>query len=466
MMAPLEHWCSLHADEWLAWGSLGALAKCSVGLKRAVCHGGAQTVLDLSEGRLAWRKGALRPSELLDLQPVDDSETGNENLRDRIGLYLSESPVGRQLFKPEIFHLWPSPAVYIAGSLGREDFCLRLFKVPASCVQDDFNTWMTTTQVIYAQDGYYPQYLWKGVLELTTPSDWRREPKGVRLTLHLNHNLDYAVGNNDGYGGRRGMHLRDVLMMFSLPRCLLGVLALYDTPPMPIRAGSESQLRRYCLDRYRDVFVERNTLVHNFTRLALQDANFPWSGNFRGIYTYMCKSRASDEDISLFESVWEAAGLTPMAFCRDCKVFVDKQELFNWRHEETEDEEEEKVGQGRRPHVTTYGCWVDECSPDAILGYSYFGGKDPLTFENVYGKSAETFFRLKTMDKATPHKCDRRSAVWQYCTYTNSWLLHCEGHEEEGRVRWRKTCGGMTTVSEHRHFPHRCENSAAVNPDP
>ena len=114
---------------------------------------------------------------------------------------------------------------------------------------------------------------------------------------------------------------------------------LHITPPMPVRSGQESQLRRYCLDCYRDVFVKRFPLEHDFTRLALQDADFPWSENFGGIYMYMCKSRAPHVDISAFESVWEATGLTPMAFCRDCKVFVDKKELFNWRHEEEEEEE-------------------------------------------------------------------------------------------------------------------------------
>ena len=458
-------------------------------------------MLDLSEGRLVWRKGPLRPSELRALQPVDDSETGDEkpNLLTRIGLYLSESPVGRQLFKPEIFHLWPSPAAHIAGSLGDGGFHLNLFQAPASCVEDCSKTWVTTTRLIYAQDGYCPQHLWKGVLELTTPSDWRREPKGVRLTLHLKgHNLDYAIGKRSaGYGGYRGLHLRNVLAVLSLPRRLLGVSTrrawstrlLCETPPMPIRAESESQLQRYCLDRWREVAVDRLPWVyqdgasHDFARMALQDANFPWSGSFGDIYAYMCKSRASSGVISSFERTWEAAGLATMAFCLDCKVFVDKAELLDWRHdeeeeegdeeeeeEEEEEEKEEKEGRERRPHVRTCGCWVVECSPGAILGYGFFDEAEPRTLGDVYGKGAGALFGRDFMDEPAPHRRDRRTAVWQYHTDTNSWQLHRKERrhrqEEEAPVRWRKTCGGVTTVSEHRHFPRRHENSYAANPDP
>ena len=481
-MASLEHWCSLHADEWLAWRSLGALAKCSARLKRVVCHGGAQTVLDLSEGRLAWRKGSLHPSELRTLQPVDDSETGDENpnLLTRIGLYLSESPVGRQLFKPEIFHLWPSPAAHIAGSLGSRwgHYHLSLFMTPVSCVEDNSRTWVTSTQVIYAQNGYSPQYLWKGVLDLTTPSHWKREPKEVRLTLHSTHNLDHTIGKKReavSHQGLplRGVHLRKFLVMFSLPRRLLGVSArkawsaklLHCTPPMPIRVGHESQLRRYCLDRWREVVVDRvdwvrqDSAAHDFTRMALQDGGFPWDGTFGGIYAYMCKSRAPKEVIGSFERTWEDAGLKTMAFCLDCRAFVDEKELDNYWDDEEEGED-----------VRSCGCCIESISP-AVFCEKYYG-KYYGNLQGVYGEGAKALFGHNfCWDTIKLPKRDRITAVWIYHSDTNSWQLrrkkqHRHQEEEEEHVRWRKTCGGATTTSSHNHFPRACADYDAATPAP
>ena len=486
-MASLEHWCSLHADEWLAWRSLGALAKCSASLKRVVCYGGAQTVLDLSEGRLAWRRGPLRPIELRALQPVDDSETYDENpnLLTRIGLYLSESPVGRQLFKPEIFHLWPSPAAHIAGSLGSMwgHFHLGLFMTPASCVEDCSETWVTSTRVIYSQDGYCPQHLWKGVLELTTPSHWRRESKGVRLTLHLEHNLEYAIGKKgEGHGGHRGLHLRNVLTVLSLPRRLLGVSArrawsarlLHITPSMPVRSGQESQLRRYCLDRWREVVVDRvdwvlqDSAAHDFARMALQDGDFPWDGTFGAIYTYMCISRAPEEVIGSFERTWNNAGLKSMAFCLDCRAFVDKEELTNyWNDEEVE---EEVVHKKTKISVRSFGCYIESISPDVFCEKypDVFCGKYHGNLQSVYGEGAKALFGHNcSWETIKLSERDRITAVWTYRADTNSWQLHEKKqhrHQEEMHVRWRKTCGGVTAASRHNHFPRACARTDAVTP--
>jgi hypothetical protein len=95
------------------------------------------------------RRGPLSSSELKALRIVDGSCDSEEkdNLLNRLGLYLADSPLGKALFKPRVFHIWPSPAGSIAGALesmhsGSHMGCIRS------------KAWVTERDVVYVQDGY------------------------------------------------------------------------------------------------------------------------------------------------------------------------------------------------------------------------------------------------------------------------------------------------------------------------
>ncbi|CAE8712180.1 unnamed protein product [Polarella glacialis] len=124
----MESWCRLHGHEWLSWRSLAAVACCSSSVRVSVCHG-PKPVLDLAEGRLAVLKGLPPSHELQALHPVDNSEDidEKENLLTRVAEYFSDSSVGRSLFKPSVFHIWPSPTAYVAGALNGGGYNLSLF---------------------------------------------------------------------------------------------------------------------------------------------------------------------------------------------------------------------------------------------------------------------------------------------------------------------------------------------------
>jgi hypothetical protein len=194
--------------------------------------------------------------------------------------------------------------------------------------------------------------------------------------------------------------------------------------------------------------------------MALQDGGFPWDETFGIIYAYMCKSRAPDEAIGSFERTWEDAGLKTMAFCLDCRAFVDKEELDNyWDHEEIEEEV-----MHQKTKVSVFGCCIECISPDV------FCEKDYRNLRSVYGEGAKALFGHNfCWDTITLPERDRITAVWKYRADTNSWQLHRKKqhrHQEEVHVRWRKTCGGVTATSGHNHFPRGCSRTDAVTPVP
>jgi len=458
----MERWCQIHAVEWLPWKGLARVACCSRGVRFATCEG--RPVLDLSEGRLAVRRGPLSPAELGALQPVDES-SGHEwkdTLLHRLGVYFVSSAVGRVLFKPKVFHLWPSPAGCIAGSLdshGSQSFmgCIR---VPKSCVEDCSKAWVTKRDVVYVQDGYCKQYLWSGVLELTTVADWKREPSGVGLTMHYRHNLDYALS--------QALHLRHRLVMLKVPRAFLGVSArkawaisdLHATPPMPERSPAESPFRRYCLDRWREVAVDRldwiyqDRNVHDFTREALMDSNFPWDGSFGQIHDYLYERRAEEGARGAFACSWEHAGLDVMAFCSDCKAWVDHADLFRSENEEVEEIETE-TGIA----IWVQGCWVVE-RPD--YGHEFEDDESSNSLRE-YGQDLALFGkRLRGKERRLRRSSKKNGLCWEYNSDLCCWKLHED--DENYFVRWRKTCRAETAVREVGHFPRRAERCDVPNP--
>ena len=417
---------------------------------------GGRPILDLSDGRLTVSRGHLSPAELKALQAVDESNKENRcNLLNHVGEYLANSSVGRSLFKPNVFHLWPSPAGCIAGALNQFD-CnphMGIIRVPACSVEDCSMAWVSRRDLVYIQDGYSHQWLWQGTLELTRVVDWKREPTGVRLTMYYGHNLDRNIDK---------LHLRYNLVMLRLPRALLGINArkawtnhvLCATPLMPERSSAESPFRKYCLDRWKEVAVDhldwlsQDRQVHDFTREALMDPSFPWDDSFGKIWEHLHQRKAELAAKQAFSRSWTMAGLDVQAYCVDCKAWVSREDAKRWNHEETS--EDDASG------VIVYGCWVVKAG--------FFDGfsdpdKDELTSgnENLFKEYGRDVALFGGHHIGSPTICSKkkRKTAWRFNACLNCWELLSE--QQPIVVQWKKTCLATTATNAGTHFPSRAE---------
>lgn len=450
----MERWChDSFAIEWLSWKQLAAMTRCSRGLRKAIC-GGDQPVLNLSDGRIAVVIGhVVDPLQVREEDDILDSHP--DVLFYSLGKYLETSVVGKALFKPGCFHRWPSPANCIVKSLELRGYC----------VENCANIWTTShdDDLVYCQNGYSLQWgFWQGVLELTTPLDWRKDPHSVRLTLHYGHNLDYAI--ND-------IHLRSFVTMLRLPSTIWRNI---DSVTIQMTTCAvESVFRKRCLDYWTEKSKEAAVVYmeegyewkeeENFISKTLMDTTgFPWDGDFGGIFTYLYNKKAEAEDLSAFIQTWRSiARLKTLAYCLDCKAWVDESEAFR-----TENDDDDKDDKG----IRSYGCWVVEAEDLYQHWIGLWNNDDDHHMHTdshyrllrTYGDSKKLFVR-KFINAQTHQEYLRALKTslgdchfqppprqWTYDECQQCWRL------EKFAVRWKKTCLANKVKAEGAaalHFP-------------
>jgi len=469
----MQQWSHIHAIEWLSWNELASVTACNRAVRAAICKSGG-SVLHLSDGKLSVKRGHLTRAELKGLQAVEGSWSGEdkENLVNHLGRYFEASPVGKALFKRS-FRIWPSPMGSIAGSLmcDHPHAHMGVLRVPASCVEDCSEAWVTRRSLVYVQDGYCNQGLWTGVLQLTTVADWKKEPGSFRLIMQYGHNLDYSIHST--------MHLRPNLVMCKLPRHLLGLSVaaswkspiLHRTAPMPERRAEEPPFRKYCLDRWKEVAVDRvdwirqDRTVHDFTREALMDDRFPWDGDFGVIWKHLEEGQAEFEAKRAFVNSWRRAGLEPQEFCLDCKAWVRHTHEDSW--EEEDEEEDEIIHKNLR--VDVYGCWV--VSALTIDDFRSDLSSDEENLEDKvlreYGANTALFGSNVSQSLVKPKRSPKRTrarAQWLYDESRQCWKLHGHRYAGDRGVRWKKTCSASGRLPHPHHFPTRGGQIDVENP--